>query len=371
MRVSDLDDNTIQVIPPTYRVDITREADLMEEVARLEGYDNIEVTYPSIKPSDESELPSLDLRAKVSEIMIGLGFSEIITYSFISPDSINMLGAENDNRLRSFVKLQNPLTIDQSVMRTSLVPGLLTTIIDNIAYGEKDLKLFEWGKIFLKNASGELPSEKLFLSGIMTGSYRPKEWYNEAIGIDFYDIKGAVELLFRSLGIKDIAFKKYKPEPGYHPDFSYRIFILNSFVGNLGQMDPDVIERYGLKAEKVYLFEIDIDVLLANIRKTSIKFEPFTNYPAVMRDLSIIVDRNTESGIICDIIKREGKGLVESVKVFDIYEGEKIGLLKKSISYRICYRSKKGTLDGSMVNRLHETIIDRIREETGGTLSEG
>ena len=371
MEVSDLDDQRIQVKPPSFRVDISREVDLMEEVARLGGYDKIGITYPSIRSSEEPDLPSLTLYDKVSEVMVGLGFNEIITYSFISPDSADRLGAKSDSHLRAFVKIQNPLTIDQSVMRTSLVPGLLSVMKDNIAYGEKDLKLFEWGNIFIGNGSEGLPHEKILLAGIMTGFYRPKEWYDEARGVDFYDIKGAVELLLRSLGVKDVAFIKDKPETGYHPEFSCRIRVSGSYVGTLGRIDPVVIERYDIKTEGAYLFEIDIDALLEDIGNPSIKFEPFANYPAVIRDLSIIVDRKTESILIYDIIKREGKGLVESIKIFDLYEGEKMGPSKKTLSFRICYRSREGTLDGDIVNRLHETIIDRIREETGGTLSGG
>jgi len=371
MEVSNLDNHRIRVQPPSFRVDISREVDLMEEVARLGGYDKIKITYPSIKASEEPDLPSLTLYDKVSEIMVGLGFNEIITYSFISPDSADRLGAKMDSHLRSFVKIQNPLTIDQSVMRTSLLPGLLSVMKDNIAYGEKDLKLFEWGKIFIENGSDGLPYEKLSLAGIVTGLYRPKEWYDEERGVDFYDIKGAVELLLRALGLKDVAFMKEKPVNVYDPEFSCRISVSGSYVGSLGRIDPVVIERYDIKTEAAYLFEIDIEALLETIGNLSIKFEPFTNYPAVIRDLSIIADQKTESALIYDIIKREGKGLVESVKLFDLYEGEKMRPSKKTLSFRICYRSGEGTLDGDIVNRLHETIINRIREETGGTLSGG
>ena len=368
MEVTDLDDHRIQVKPPSFRVDISREVDLMEEVARLGGYDKIKITYPSIRASDEPDLPPLSLYDKVSNIMVGLGFNEIITYSFISPDSADMLGAKTDSHLRSFVKIQNPLTIDQSVMRTSLIPGMLSIMKENVAYGEKDLKLFEWGEIFIGNGEG-LPNEKLSLAGLVTGLYRSKEWYEEARKVDFYDIKGAVELLLRSLGIRDMSFIKDEPETGYDPQLSYRIRVSDSYVGSLGRIDPAVIERYDIKTEEAYLFEIDIEALLEIISGLSNKFEPFIKYPAVIRDLSIVVDRRTESVLIEDMIRREGKELIESVKLFDLYEGKKMGHSKKTLSFRICYRSREGTLDGDIVNHLHETIINRIMEETGGTLS--
>jgi len=368
MDVTDLDDHRIQVKPPSFRIDITREVDLMEEVARLGGYDRIKVTYPSIRASEEPDLPSLSLYDKVSEIMVGLGFNEIITYSFISPDSADILGAKTDSHLRSFVEIQNPLTIDQSVMRTSLIPGMLNIMKENIAYGEKDLKLFEWGEIFIGEGEG-LPNERLSLAGLATGLYRSKEWYEEARKVDFYDIKGAVELLLRSLGITDISFIKDEPETGYDPQLSCHIRVSDSCVGSLGMIDPAVIERYDIKTEAAYLFEINIEALLDVIGSLSNNFEPFIKYPPVIRDLSIVVDRRTESVLVEDIIRGEGKEMIESVKLFDLYEGKKMGHSKKTLSFRICYRSKEGTLDGDVINHLHETITNRIMEETGGTLS--
>ncbi|MFC1533905.1 phenylalanine--tRNA ligase subunit beta [Thermodesulfobacteriota bacterium] len=371
MEVSDLNDNRIQVKPPTFRVDITREIDLMEEVARLEGYDKIPVTSPKIRPSDEGDLPVLMLRDQVSEIMAGLGFSEIITYSFVSPDSADLLGAGSNSYLRSYVYLQNPLSIDQSVMRTSMVPGLLATIKENIAHGEEDLKLFEWGNIFMRNDSGELPYEKLFLTAIMTGLNKPESWHSKTESVNFYDIKGAVESLLRALGLRRVMFKRHRPEHAYHPENFCRIYISDSCIGCLGQINPDVMERSDVKAKDAYLFEMDIEALLEKVRNEPIRFEPFSRFPAVFRDLSIILDRKAESGLIQDIIERGGGELVESINTLDLYEGGKMDLSKKAISFRICYRSKDSTLDGKMVNRLHNSIIDRIREETGGRLKEG
>lgn len=371
MGVSDLSDDSIEVTPPTYRVDITREVDLMEEVARLEGYDKIVVTYPMIRPSEEIEIPSLQLRDRVSEIMAGLGFSEIISYSFISPDSADRLGAGKDSYIRSFVTLQNPLTIEQSVMRTSLIPGLLETVKTNIAHGGTDLKLFEWGNVFIGKGSRSLPLEKPFLSAIMIGNYHDDGLHNEERRTDFYDMKGAVEVLLRSLGLSNSLFKRHEPEPWYHPGVSCRIYISDSCIGSLGRINPKVLEKFDVKAENVYLFEMDIEALLEKRQAQPVEFTPYSRFPAVMRDLSIVVDKKTESARIRDIIEEGGGELVESVKIFDLYEGEKIESSKKAVSFRICYRSKESTLDGKRVNRLHEKVIDRVMKETGGKLREG
>ena len=370
MEVQDVDNNVIQIKPPAFRVDITREIDLMEEVARLEGYDRIPVTFPNIRPSEEGDIPELVLRDSIREIMVGLGFTEIITYSFISPDSVDLLGAEKESPLRNFVKLFNPLSADQSVMRTSLVPGLLAAIKTNITHGEENLGLFEWGKVFLHKNGEELPLEMPFLAAIITGLYKEKEWYGEKREVDFYDIKGAVEVLLKSLGLNGFLFQRSDGIPGYNPEVLSEIFLAGSKLGVIGQLSPGVLEKHDLRTERAYLFELDIKALLKKIPQKK-KFEPFVKFPAVFRDISLIVSRETESVKIREIIEHEGGELVESVALLDLYEGEKMDPSEKALTFRICYRSKKGTLDGREVNRLHETIINEIRQETGGRLREG
>jgi phenylalanyl-tRNA synthetase beta chain len=370
MEVKNINDGTLQVSPPSFRVDISREIDLIEEVARLYGYDNIPVTFPAIKPYNEKDDPSIRLRDQVCNIMAGMGFSEIITYSFVSPSSVDKLGAENNSHLRSFVGLQNPLTIDQSVMRTSVLPGLLDTVKDNIDNGEQDLKLFEWGNIFIKRENEALPDEKLILAGVMTGLYEQKAWHNTIREVDFYDVKGAVEVLLKSLGYKP-EFKREESVPGYDRDASCGIFISNRCIGYLGKGDSAVLERCDIKAKAAFIFEIDIDALVSKDLEPSVKYASFSRFPAVKRDLTVILDELTESGLIDGIIRREGGELVESVSIFDVYKGGKIGPNRKTVSYRIIYRSKEGTLDGNMINKLHEKITGRIMKETGGTLSEG
>ena len=206
MEVEDLGENDLTVKPPSFRVDLQREVDLIEEVARLYGFDNIPVTYPSIRPSDEKEPPELQLRDSIRPIMTGLGFSEIITYSFISPDSIDRMGADKNSDLRAFTVIMNPLTADQSVLRTSLIPGLLGAVRTNFNHGERNLKLFEWGKLFFQKEKDKQPIEKLCLTAVMTGSYEGKKWYNQERQVDFYDIKGAAEVLLEEMGLSNLHF---------------------------------------------------------------------------------------------------------------------------------------------------------------------
>jgi len=370
MDVQDINENKLRVKPPSFRVDITREVDLIEEVARLSGFDKIPVIYPSVRPSEKGESAELVLRDKMRSIIIGLGFTEIITYSFISPDSTDILGADEESHLRSFVKIVNPLTVDQSVMRTSLIPGLMSAVKTNILRDEKDLRLFEWGKVFIKSEGEQLPVEKNFLAAIMTGQYHQKTWYSDQRYVDFYDIKGAVEAVLKGLGLKGFLFQKKISFPGYDPELSSGIYCSGSLIGQVGRVFPGVMEEHDLKTEDAYLFELDIEALLKYLSKPR-KFQPFAKFPAVYRDISITVKRELKSAKITEIIKQEGAGLVESVQIFDLYEGEKIDPSQKAIGFRICYRSKHDTLDGGEINQLHESIIDKIRQETGGKLREG
>ncbi|UCB50492.1 MAG: phenylalanine--tRNA ligase subunit beta [Deltaproteobacteria bacterium] len=362
--------NVIRVKPPTYRVDITREVDLMEEVARLEGYDRIPVRSPHIRPSDEADTPELILPDKTREIMVGLGFTEIITYSFISPDSAEFLRSGKDSLLRSFVKLLNPLSTDQSVMRTSLVPGLLDAIRTNIHHGEKDLKLFEWGKVFVRSEKEELPQEVPFLGAIMTGLSDQKAWYQEERNGDFYDIKGAVEALLTALGLGGFRFKRDHIPPHYHPEVSSHIHFRDSVIGHVGQILPEVMKSYDLESVIAYIFEVDIRTLMENMPEKK-AFVPYARFPAVFRDISLIMDRRVASAEVQEIIENEGGELIETLNIYDLYEGGKMDPSEKALTFRICYRSKKGTLDGQEINRLHETIINQIRQKTGGRLREG
>jgi phenylalanyl-tRNA synthetase beta chain len=370
MGVEEVDPNVIRVAPPTYRVDITREIDLMEEVARLEGYDKILVTSPRIRPSDEGDIPGLVLCDKTREIMVGLGFTEIITYSFISPDSAEFLGAGKGSPLRSFVKLLNPLTNDQSVMRTSLVPGLLDAVRANILHGEKDLKFFEWGKVFIHNETAQLPQEEPFLGTIMTGMWDHKAWYREERDVDFYDTKGAVEALLTSLGLDGFLFKRDHNPPYCHPEVSSQIHFGDTVIGYVGQILPEVMKSYDLESVTAYLFELDIKNLLEKMPERK-AFEPYARFPAVFRDISLIVGRGVASAEVQEIIESAGGELIETAELHDLYEGGKIDPSEKAFTFRICYRSKKGTLDGQEINRLHETIINQIRQKTGGRLREG
>jgi len=364
------DQNTLVVTPPSFRVDISREADLFEEVARLEGYENIPITIPRIQPATKTDSQEISFGDHIRSVMRGAGFCEVITYSFISPASADMLDIPDSSPLRSFVKILNPLSLDQSVMRTNLIHGLLTVAESNIHRGAAGLKFFELGKVFFHREDNKQPIERMILTAIITGPYQEKTWYCQERMVDFYDIKGALEVFFEGVGIEDFSLAKTDTIPWFDTNISANVSSTGRVVGNIGRLKPDVVKAYNLKNKDFYAFEVDIEALLACIDKNK-QFKPFPRFPAVYRDISILVPKGIESAAIVNIIKQHGKDLVESIRIFDLYEGEKIDKAEKAIAFRICYRSKKGTLEGEKINKLHETIIDIIRQETGGKLREG
>ncbi len=367
MAVKVVDQNRMEVSPPSFRVDITREADLVEEVARLIGYNNIPVTLPAIRPAEE-DVSELVLRDRIKAMLVGMGFIEIITYSFISPKSADLLIAGEKSNLRSFVKLLNPLSQDQSVMRTSLIPGLLSTVRLNSLRGQDDLRIFEWGKTYIKG-EGELPQEKQVLAALITGFGSRQEWYQEGREADFFDIKGVVENILEELGIEGSEYKRNNPKEGLDPHEYARIHFSGSEIGAIGRVSKEVMEGYGLE-KSAFILELYIEPLLSLVAWEK-KFTPLAKFPSVRRDISVIISCSTETAMLVSIVKEMGKGLVESVDIFDVYQGKQIAPQEKALALRISYRSNKKTLTDDEINKIHEEVIDEIRRQTGGRLREG
>ena len=367
MAVKVVDQNIMEVSPPSFRVDITREADLIEEVARLIGYNNIPVTLPAIRPAEE-DVSELALRDRIKVILVGMGFLEIITYSFISPKSADILTAGEKSNLRSFVKLLNPLSRDQSVMRTSLIPGLLSTVRLNTLRGQDNLRIFEWGKTYIKGKE-ELPQEKQVLAALITGMGSVQEWYQEGREVDFFDIKGVIENILEELGIKGSEYKRNSPKEGFDQHEYSRIHCYGSEIGAIGKISKEVMEGYGLE-KSVYILELYIEPLLSLVAWEK-NFSPLAKFPSVRRDISIIINRSIEAAMLVSIAKKMGKDLVESVDIFDIYQGKQIAPQEKALALRISYRSNKKTLTDDEVNEIHEEVIEEIRRQTGGRLREG
>jgi len=358
----------IEVVPPSFRVDLEREVDLMEEVARMEGYDRIQVTLPAIRPEGEPDPPEVRLAARVRDAMAGFGFSEVINFSFVPAEFPDVLGAPADSPLRQAVGLLKPLTIEQAVMRTTLLHGLLQSAAVNIAHGERNLRLFEWGKVFFRDESRELPRERLCLAALATGAWSSKGIYGEERAADFFDAKGVLEGLLESLGLREYSFARGVTPPGYDPVLTAEVLLSGKIAGFVGEIASPVAEAFDLGPDKVFAVELDMPVLM-DAASAVRAYEPITRYPAVWRDLTILVHKGVESSRIHGLISDED--LVESVELIDLYQGERVGPSEKALTYRICYRSRERTLDRQEVGTVHEKILKKIGEETGGKLRDG
>ncbi len=212
------------VTPPTYRVDIEREIDLIEEVVRLYGYDRVPVTLPAVSVTEMAVIPRLDLEERIRQLLIGSGYSEIINYSFTSPASVDYLCLPQDDERRNFVVIKNPLTEEQSVMRTTMAYGLLETLKKNINNASFNLKIFEMGRIFLKRKAGELPEEKNILAGLLSGKASEDLWGSK-VNVDFYDLKGCLENIFYDLKLDQCRYRAEISEPFLHPGQSCGLYV--------------------------------------------------------------------------------------------------------------------------------------------------
>ncbi|MBE0664364.1 MAG: phenylalanine--tRNA ligase subunit beta, partial [Candidatus Aminicenantes bacterium] len=358
----------MRVVPPSFRVDIERPEDLMEEIARLAGYHTIPTTFPLVPAEARSAPGILAMRDLVKSLMTGFGFSEIITYSFVSQNSCSQLNLTPDDSRRSLLKILNPLTDDQAVMRTSLIPGLLSTLHRNLAQQNRNIKQFEVGKIFISNGQENLPQEIEMLAGIWTGSRVDLSWHAKEADCDFYDIKGVVETLLNGMQIPQVKFTQVNPEAASHlrPGYCAQIFSGDQALGIVGEISPPVLGNFDLK-QKSFVFELSFSALAAVVPKSK-HTRPLPKFPATTRDITLIVDQNIESERILSSIRQADEEWVENLFIFDMFTGNLIPADKKSVSLRIVYRSEQKTLEDETVNQIHKNITDRLLKEFRGTL---
>jgi phenylalanyl-tRNA synthetase beta chain len=355
--------NALTVVPPSFRVDVTRPEDLSEEIARLFGYNNIGTTFPLIPARGSRPEPVRTLRERIRHFMTGHGFCETVNYSFISSTSADRLGLPEGHPGRDFIPILNPISEDQSVMRTSLVPGLLETMGRNISVQNKTLMLYEIGNTFFASQQADsLPDEKEMLAALWTGDRTPFSWHGKPETCDFFDIKGVGEALLENLGVPEAVFTRMPAvQCNYtRPGATALVRVAGKTIGRLGEIEPAVLKQYDLK-QKAFILEFAISVLLET-GSEAIDACPIPKFPATTRDITLILDESTESVKLTAYVENLDEELVESVTIFDVYTGQPIQEGKKSVSIRISYRSGQGTLEDKSVNTLHKSISGRLIE---------
>lgn len=352
------------VTVPTHRRDVQREADLIEEVARLYGYDRLPTTVPGglQEPGRQARpLPFLD---RVRDILTAFGLNECITYSFVDPATFDKLQLAEDDPRRRAVVLRNPLREDQSVMRTSLIGGLLETAARNVARRVTDLHLFEVGTVFMPKAASptEPPEEPRRIGLLMTGAPPERWWGDKRPAVSFYELKGVVEQLLEQCGVAG----SFAPagEPYLHPGRQAVVSVGDETLGVLGELHPETAAAFELEGRRVYVAELDADAL-ERLTRRDIRFAPLPKYPAVQRDIALLVPKDMPAAMVEEAIRRHGGELVELVRLFDVYEGRQVATTHRSLTYSVRLRAKDRTLTDDEANAVMERIEGGLADELG------
>ncbi len=357
--------DTVKVRTPTHRPDVAAEIDLIEEVARIHGYDNIASTYPQDSTVIKRGRQSAPLYEKCRDLLMASGFSEIITLSFGSASEMADFGDDGEGANAAPMTVMNPLTEDASVLRTSLIPGALRSIRTNVNAGNKDLKLFETAKTF-RSAEGQiLPEEHTFLCAAATGLSSPINWRQQPAEIDFFDLKGAAEAMIESLGCGNFGTAGASHD-GFHPGGCADILIGGKIVGKIGQIHPDILEKYEI-GQKVFVFEIDVDAI-DDQAQSQRKYEKLSRFPHADRDLAIVVDEGVEAAALNSAIVEAGGETLKSVCLFDIYRGKQLEEGSKSLAFRLRFQSGERTLIDDEITPVFDGIVKSLEERFGAKL---
>ncbi len=358
----DTTEETYQVAVPTFRSDVTREIDLIEEIARVHGYDNIPTTLP--KGDIPVPVPNLktEVRRCIKRFLLAAGMMEAVNYSFCDPNCFDKIRLAANDPLRNTLQLRNPLSPEMSVLRTTLTPGLLENAQHNRNHQIDTIALFEIGGVFVDNGEVKEPE---CVAGVLAGQVGEGVYSDPYRPPDFFDIKGLVEGMLEVCGIVDWTLQN-TDTPTFHPGRNAEVLVNDKRIGVFGEVHPEVLENYDLPY-KAYLFEFDLEGF-ADAATFTKRFEPISIYPKVARDLAIVVDKEILSDMPTELIYTAGGDSVDSVRLFDVYEGEQVPEGKKSLAYTITYHSATETLTDKAVNALHDEVVKRLNRELGAEL---
>ena len=351
--------DTIEALVPTWRDDVTGMPDIAEEVARIVSYDNIAPTIPVAILSSGGMTPKKALTKDVTHYLAHAGLSQIITFSFMHKDGLtNMMLPEGDSRYTA-IPILNPISEEFPYMRTTLVPAVIDAAKRNIAQQNKDLWLFETANVYEPKALPltEVPHERPMACGIMMGKVTEAAWNQAQRDTDFYDVKGVVDGLLAKLGLTQYDIQP-SSESYYHPGVSAHYTVNGVTIANYGELHPQVVKNFDLSG-KVYMFEIDLEAVLSII-VPPFRYQSFSKFPGTSRDLAIVAPVSVTSGEIVALIKEHGGEYLESVSIFDVYEGEHIEAGYRSLAYNLQFRSMEGTLNDEDIDGAIQAIIDAL-----------
>ena len=353
----------LAVTVPTRRFDIEIEVDLVEELARIYGYDHIETTFPvgvMTQGEKPGEQKNLDV---IKKILLGAGLSEVITLSFMKEATFDALRIPEGHLMRRAIPVKNPLSEEQGILRTTLLGNMLDTVKYNLNRQQEDIYIFETGKTFTaeKLPLTRQPEEKVTLGIIITGKRGEKHWHETPPYADFYWLKGVVEGLFQALNLKGLAFQPGQI-PYLHPTQGAFICHEDKVIGVLGSIHPGVLDNFDI-IEKVFGVEIDLTSVIS--RTEPLTYKGLARYPAISRDIALTAPMDIPAAAVEQVIKEAGGDLVEKVLLFDMYMGEQVAKGYKSLAYTVVYRDYEETLRDERVNKVQADILKALQKELG------
>jgi phenylalanyl-tRNA synthetase beta chain len=353
---------------PSWRQDLAIEEDYIEEAARLIGYDKIEATLPAGPMTRGYRLPEHQLRRQLAQAMVSRGFREVVNYSFINPGYLESLGvaADHDWRRRA-VAIKNPLSEEQGVMRTTVLPSMIQRAAYNIHQRNYSFQLFEMGKVYFAKtaaAPGVQPEEKWTLAALCTG-LSEKTWLEAEQPLDFYQLKGAVESVLAAVGVRELRFLAAADLPGLHPGRSARIYCRDRELGYIGDVDPKAAAAFKVN-QAMTAASLDLTAVMASV--SGAHYHALGRYPEIVRDLAVALPKDVSAAAVAEKIKEHGGVLLQEVRLFDQYMGMQLEENQKSLAFSLTWRSDERTLTDIEIDKLHQAIEEQLAKAFGGAI---
>lgn len=351
----------LQVLVPAFRPDLEREIDLIEEVARINGYDAIPETMPISRIVNQRPSPRRELTTKIRDLMVASGSAEIINYAFINPNVWDKLSLADDDSRRNTIKVNNPLSEDQSVMRTMLIPSLLESAARNLSYRSRDLRLFELRPVFIPRDGEDLPAEPSRLGILLCGRREPEGWAQGSELVDFFDLKGIFEQIAEVLRIPQLRWQMDAGESYLHPGKSAVVYSRRQRLGVIGEVHPQTLAAFAIDSP-LYVAEFDLEALF-NTAGHSSEIKPLSRFPDLNRDTALLVADEVSAAELFELFAKVKNKDAEELILFDLYRGKGIDPGQKSMAIRVRYRSPERTLTDEEVNRAHGKLVETLCKE--------
>ncbi|MEA2097244.1 MAG: phenylalanine--tRNA ligase subunit beta [Candidatus Cloacimonadota bacterium] len=340
---------------PYYRKDLTREIDLIEEVIRLNGYNNVPTFLRSQNIMNKLVFYT---RRKVKDTLVNYGFSEVINWNFGDPKDLDKFNIKKEDLRRNFAKLKNPLGDSFSIMRSMLLPSLLKNALYNINHGQKNIRIFELKKVFTRKDE-KLATEKLHLSGLLYGELDPVYWKDNSEQIDFYDVKGITESILAELKVENCEYKM-SDEPYYQPGIGASIITSGKTIASLGKIDPKIAVKYDIDIP-IFAFDIDLDAIFAMDIFSDSVFENIPKFPPILRDISFVISKEHKYVNIIETIKKVGKKSISKIVLFDEFAGKNIKEGFHSLTFSLVFSSDTKTLTDEYINNILKKVISALK----------